>query len=163
MNSDSRNSDDSQSASLDVNLFTMTEFNIRKDSGFKDQEVGCQSSAGAGVHYLGRDIRPGSSSSYSPDSPRKRRTGLMTVMEKPPDITDEVISDVENRIQQQHLRSISPVAGGPPGYLPYPQFDSPNSLSPLSPVSAITSPSHGLSSLQTNRHGCIFLKIREPG
>ena len=135
--SDSRNSDET---SLELTIY--------------DHETGAAvPSSGAGMHYLSRgaaaERRP-SQGSYSPDSPRKRRTGLMTVMEKPPDITDEVISDVEARIQQQHQRSISPG----PGYLHFPHqhHDSPSSLSPMSPVSVVSSPSH-FSGLGTNRRG----------
>ena len=118
-------------------------------SVFPVPEISISDRGAGGLHYLSRDKRPvtgpPASVSFSPDSPRKRRTGLMTVMEKPPDITDDVISDVESRIQQQ--RSVSP--GAP--FLTYPGLqDSPHSLSPLSPVSvlpAVTSPSHFSSSL----------------
>ena len=98
-----------------------------------------------GGSLLTRDRRS-SQSSYSPDSPRKRRTGLMTVMEKPPDITDDVINDVETRIQQQQTqqRSVSPG----PGYLHFPHHDSSSTLSPMSPVS----PCH-FSGLGANRRG----------
>ena len=46
------------------------------------------------------------------DSPRKRRTGLHTVMEKPPDIPPELVQEVEFRIQQnqspiQHHLNVS--------------------------------------------------------
>ena len=102
--------------------------------------LGGELEAAAGLHYLGRDMRPGTapSVSYSPDSPRKRRTGLMTVMERPPDITDEVISDVESRILQQQ-QVYPPLLAAPLASL----HDSPASLSPLSPVSLpVTSPSH---------------------
>ena len=102
--------------------------------------LGGELEATAGLHYLGRDMRPATapSVSYSPDSPRKRRTGLMTVMERPPDITDEVISDVESRILQQQ-QVYPPLLAAPLTSL----HDSPASLSPLSPVSLpVTSPSH---------------------
>ena len=124
----------------------------------------------SGLQYM----RPGHTPtnvppSFSPDSPRKRRTGLMTVMEKPPDITDDVISDVEIRIQKQQLqqlpqqRSISPG----PGSVHYSLLDSPNSLSPLSPVSALTSPSHFPSSVagsvRRGRQSCSRVSsLKEP-
>eukprot|EP00092_Neocalanus_flemingeri_P097980 GFUD01124927.1.p1 GENE.GFUD01124927.1~~GFUD01124927.1.p1 ORF type:complete len:980 (-),score=158.40 GFUD01124927.1:484-3423(-) len=92
------------------------------------------------IQYLGRDSgrrQPGGhgqggSTSHSPDSPRKRRTGLMTVMEKPPEIPHDVVSEVETRINNQ--RAVSP---GP--YLQFPTQDA--TFPPLSPI-PLTSPSH---------------------
>ena len=53
------------------------------------------------------------------DSPRKRRTGLHTVMEKPPDIPPELVQEVEFRIQQnqspvQHHLNVSAIPSTPP-------------------------------------------------
>ena len=71
-------------------------------------------------------------SSHSPESPRKRRTGLMTVMEKPPDICSELISEVESRMVSQGSPCPSPLYS--PNCL---TLTSP--LSPLSPVSPVVS------------------------
>ena len=60
-------------------------------------------------------------SSQSPESPRKRRTGLMTVMEKPPDIPEHVLTEVEMRMNP---RSVSPSLTPSPGYLHNPALDS---------------------------------------
>ena len=83
------------------------------------------------VQYLSRDTSTkrhtgghGGPTSHSPDSPRKRRTGLMTVMEKPPEIPHDVVSEVETRINNQ--RAVSP---GP--YLQFP--DSGSTFPPHSP------------------------------
>ena len=151
--SDKRSADDTN---YEPNVFPLPEISI------SDKVPG-------GLHYLSRDKRPVTgppAASFSPDSPRKRRTGLMTVMEKPPDITDDVIHDVESRIQQQ--RSVSPCAP----FLGYPGLqDSPHSLSPLSPVSvvsAVTSPSHFSSSLtgggaRRGRQSCTRVSsLKEP-
>ena len=50
-----------------------------------------------------------------PESPRKRRTGLHTVMEKPPDINPELIHEVETRIRSQspNLVQLTPVGALP--------------------------------------------------
>ena len=83
----------------------------------------------------------------------------MTVMERPPDITDDVINDVESRIQQQRSVSPGPVFLHHPGHQ-----DSPHSLSPLSPVSAVsavTSPSHFPA--RRGRQSCTRVSsLREP-
>ena len=50
-----------------------------------------------------------------PDSPRKRRSGLITVLEQPPDISQELVCEVENRITQQQTQ---------PPALPFLQFNS---------------------------------------
>ena len=142
--SDSRASDDT---GYEGSVYPVPEFNI----------------VTGGLHYLARDKRPVSgppaSASFSPDSPRKRRTGLMTVMERPPDITDDVINDVESRIQQQRSVSPGPVFLHHPGHQ-----DSPHSLSPLSPVSAVsavTSPSHFPA--RRGRQSCTRVSsLREP-
>ena len=46
----------------------------------------------------GSDVSPSSSTI---DSPRRRRTGLHTVMEKPPEIDPEIVQEVENRMRAQ--------------------------------------------------------------
>lgn len=61
------------------------------------------------------------------DSPRKRRTGLRTVTDNPPNIPPELVFEVENRISSQ--RSISPL---PPLMFPSSPL-SPSSSSSLSP------------------------------
>jgi len=108
------------------------------------------------TQYLGRDNSSRrQSSAHSPDSPRKRRTGLMTVMEKPPEIPNDVINEVETRINNQ--RAISP---GP--YLHFPPQDLTNPLS-LNPVSSIplTSPSHFPS--RKGRQACTRVaSLKEP-
>ena len=50
-----------------------------------------------------------------PDSPRKRRTGLITVLEQPPDISQELVCEVESRITQQQTQ---------PAALPFLNFTS---------------------------------------
>ena len=129
------------------------------DSGVYSKMVSEQPEYMSQGLQLLRTAQVGAPVSYSPDSPRQRRTGLRTVMEKPPDIPDDIISDVEVRIQQQ--RSISPG----PGYLHYQLQDSPNSLSPLSPVSILTSPSHfsGSGGTRRGRHsGNRINSLKEP-
>ena len=89
------------------------------------------------VKYLPRvDKKSPLSSSHSPESPRKRRTGLMTVMEKPPDICNELISEVETRMTNQGSISASPSPLYSPACL---SLVSP--LSPVSPVSPVVSSS----------------------
>jgi hypothetical protein len=46
-----------------------------------------------------------------PESPRKRRTGLHTVMEKPPTINPELVEEVETRIRTQS--PVNPTHGNP--------------------------------------------------
>ena len=77
-------------------------------------EAGARAGAGVGA---GRRTTP------SPDSPRKRRTGLMTVLERPPEIAESVLVEVEGRIAAQ--------AGTTPR-LPLPLYTAPPSpaLSP---------------------------------
>ena len=43
----------------------------------------------------------GGSNSNTMDSPRRRRTGLHTVMEKPPEINAELVQEVECRMRAQ--------------------------------------------------------------
>jgi len=125
--SDSKKSDD---INIDPSFYNLSEVSM----GNFDQDPS--------VQYLGRDSgkrhpsghTQGGSTSHSPDSPRKRRTGLMTVMEKPPEIPHDVVSEVETRINNQ--RAVSP---GP--YLQFPSQDSGNIFPPLSPI-PLTSPSH---------------------
>lgn len=85
-----------------------------------------------------------------PDSPRKRRTGLTTVMEKPPDIPQELLIEVESRMTGQQSS---------PSPLPFLQFhslDSPNSsYLPMSP-SPVASPSKP--GLRQRRSGITSLK-----
>ena len=50
-----------------------------------------------------------------PESPRKRRSGLITVLEQPPDISQELVCEVESRITQQQTQ---------PPSLPFLQFNS---------------------------------------
>ena len=50
-----------------------------------------------------------------PESPRKRRSGLITVLEQPPDISQDLVCEVENRITQQQTQ---------PPSLPFLQFNS---------------------------------------
>ena len=76
-------------------------------------------------------IAGGGISSVLPDSPRRRRTGLMTVMEKPPKIATALLHEVESRIHVQ--RPVSPLA-----FLL--NNDSSHSLPPQSPP-PVTSPS----------------------
>jgi len=97
------------------------------------------------VQYLSRDTATkrqtggqGGSTSHSPDSPRKRRTGLMTVMEKPPEISHEVVSEVETRINNQRAMSPGPYLQFPDGGNTFPPH---SPLSPLSPI-PLVSPSH---------------------
>jgi len=125
--SDPRKSDE---ITMDPNFYNLSEVSMLNF----DQD--------ASVQYLGREnakrhpVGHGQtgSTSHSPDSPRKRRTGLMTVMEKPPEIPHEVVSEVETRMNNQ--RAVSP---GP--YLQFPTQEGGNSFPPLSPI-PLTSPSH---------------------
>ena len=123
----------SEDISLDPNFYNLSEVSMIS----YDPETS--------VQYLSRDTSTkrhtgghGGPTSHSPDSPRKRRTGLMTVMEKPPEIPHDVVSEVETRINNQ--RAVSP---GP--YLQFPDSGStfpPHSpLSPISPI-PLVSPSH---------------------
>ena len=77
-------------------------------------------------------------SPHSPESPRKRRTGLMTVMEKPPDIPHHVLTEVELRMNP---RSVSTSISPSPGYM---QCSLQDSLSP-SPGYLQSSPQDSLS------------------
>jgi len=78
-----------------------------------------------------------------PDSPRRRRTGLMTVMEKPPQIAPALLQEVETRIHTQ--RPISPIN------FTLNMLESSSSLPPLSPP-PVSSPSKP-SSLRQRRTG----------
>jgi hypothetical protein len=55
-----------------------------------------------------------------PESPRKRRTGLHTVMEKPPDINPELVQEVETRIRSQSPNLIQVPPAGPLQQMPSP-------------------------------------------
>ena len=85
------------------------------------------------------------------DSPRKRRTGLHTVMEKPPDIPPELVQEVEFRIQQnqspvQHHLNVSNIPSTPP-YSPLQPQSSPGAqvipVSCSSPPITVTPPPNG--------------------
>ena len=83
------------------------------------------------------------------DSPRKRRTGLHTVLEKPPDIHPELVQEVEFRIQQnqspishqhQHHLNISSIPSTPP-YSPLQSQTSPGGICNINlPNEACSSP-----------------------
>jgi len=89
-----------------------------------------------------------------PDSPRRRRTGLMTVMEKPPEIAPALLQEVEKRIQH---RPLSPLNFSPFNHLPAAES---MSLPPLSPPPA-SSPSKPSSSLRQRRTG--LMTVQETG
>lgn len=132
--SDSRKSEE---MTLDPNFYNLSEVAIMNF----DPETSVQYLArdsGVKRHPVGHGGGQGGSTSHSPDSPRKRRTGLMTVMEKPPEIPHDVVSEVETRMNNQ--RAVSP---GP--YLQFPDggntFPPHSPLSPISPI-PLTSPSH---------------------
>lgn len=95
------------------------------------------------------------SSVMLPDSPRKRRTGLHTVMEKPPEIHPELVQEVEIRMrnstsplssssalseQQQQQQQQSPVPSTSPSSLSA-------TITGFTSVSPMTSPSNPGSSL----------------
>lgn len=84
-----------------------------------------------------------------PDSPRRRRTGLMTVMEKPPNIPPDLVQEVEMRIHNQS--PLSPLNF----MLNLSGLESPSSLPPLSPPPVLASPSNKPSggSLRQRRTG----------
>lgn len=68
--------------------------------------------------YLGTGSQEGKRNGLGaplPDSPRKRRTGLITVLEQPPDISQELVCEVESRMTQQQSQ---------PTTLPFLQFNS---------------------------------------
>ncbi len=82
---------------------------VEEDSTLMEQYLG-----GRGCnkrHSIASSSSVGAGSSYSPlgqlpDSPRRRRTGLITVMETAPEISSALRQDVENRIRP---RPISPL------------------------------------------------------
>lgn len=83
--------------------------------------------------YMGKGKRI-PATSVLPDSPRKRRTGLHTVLEKPPEINADLVQEVETRMQNH-----SPLGGHQsPVLLPV----TPSSFSGASvSISPLTSPS----------------------
>jgi hypothetical protein len=96
-----------------------------------------------------------------PDSPRKRRTGLITVLEQPPDIGQQLRGEVESRIQK----------AAQPATLPFLAFPSPDTfLTALPPASPQASPSkpglrHRRSGLAAapGRQGCSRVNsLKEP-
>lgn len=93
-----------------------------------------------------------------PDSPRRRRTGLMTVMEKPPQIAPALLQEVESRIQtqqvslqrqQQQQRPVSPLLNTALNSM----FDSNSSIPPPLSPPPVSSPSKPSSSLRQRRTG----------
>ena len=74
-------------------------------------------------------------STFFSESPRKRRTGLHTVMEKPPDINPELVQEVETRIRSQSPNQLLLMATGPPQQMP------------------VTSPPKQIGCLRTRRTG----------
>ena len=103
------------------------------------------------VKYLPRPDKKSPLSSHSPESPRKRRTGLMTVMEKPPDICSELISEVETRMISQG--SISPC--------PTPLY-SPACLSLVSPLVSPVSPVVSSHSRRGRQPASRVTSLKEP-
>ena len=67
----------------------------------------------------------------TPESPRRRRTGLHTVMEKPPEISPQLIHEVEARMSCQSPHSLRPSPSGPEVQGPSPTPSCPAAISPL--------------------------------
>jgi len=145
---------DLSSASDDVDFLSMDQSYANSPRGGLSEgseECGSPNPAQVEMYMGGRGsvkrhtIAGAAAAQQVPDSPRKRRTGLMTVMEKPPEIPAELVLEVESRIALQTTqRCASPIS-----FLPFPDV-SPSSLPPMSPLS---SPSNPPSSLRQRRTG----------
>lgn len=122
---------------------------VEEDSALMEQYLGGRGSGKR--HSIASSSGPNTSSaSQLPDSPRRRRTGLITVMETAPEISPALRLDVENRIRP---RPISPL-----NFLLHNVIDSHGGLHQPSSPPPVSSPSKHLSLRQRRTGLCTVLE-----
>ncbi len=101
-----------------------------------------------------------------PDSPRKRRTGLDTVLE-PPEISPELVQEVEIRMRSQSPVSLLTVEQAPSSQSPSPSLMTPQSsfaaATTLSPMASPSKPNNGSSGGGGSGGGGTSLRTRRTG